>query len=64
MISASGIDSLISEAGLLKEEITTEDLSFGIIPKLNVSSRLEHANTSLQLLLSSTKSQSVQIAKY
>ncbi len=63
-IEMFGIDSLISEAGLLKEEITTEDLSFGIIPKLNVSSRLEHANTSLQLLLSSTKSQSVQIAKY
>ena len=59
-----GIDSLISESGLSKKDLTTEDLSFGVIPRLNVSSRLEHANTSLQLLLSSTKSQAVQIAKY
>ena len=60
----SGIDSLINESGLSKKELTTEDLSFGVIPRLNVSSRLEHANTSLQLLLSSSKSQSDQIAKY
>ena len=60
----AGIDSLINQSGLSKKELTTEDLSFGVIPRLNVSSRLEHANTSLQLLLSSSKSQSDQIAKY
>lgn len=59
-----GIDALINQGNLSKKELTTEDLSFGIIPRLNVASRLEHANTSLQLLLSSSKSQADQIAKH
>ena len=57
-----GIDSLIEKSGLFKKRLSTEDLSFGIIPRLNVAGRLGHAKVSLQLLLSKDSTESNLIA--
>ncbi len=57
-----GIDSLIQKAGFSKNRISSENLSFGIIPRINVAGRLEHANLSLRLLMSTDSKESTEIA--
>ncbi|MEC9277973.1 MAG: DHHA1 domain-containing protein, partial [Chloroflexota bacterium] len=57
-----GIDSLIRKAGFSKNRISSENLSFGIIPRINVAGRLEHADLSLRLLMSTDSEESAAIA--
>ena len=57
-----GIDSLIQKAGFSKNRISSENLSFGIIPRINVAGRLEHADLSLRLLMSTDSEESAAIA--
>ena len=57
-----GIDSLIQKAGFSKNRISSENLSFGIIPRINVAGRLEHADLSLKLLMSTDSEESVTLA--
>ncbi len=57
-----GIDSLIQKAGFSKNRISSENLSFGIIPRINVAGRLEHADLSLRLLMSTDSEESTAIA--
>ena len=47
-----GIDELIRVAGLQKRRISTQDMSFGLIPRINAPGRLSHARLSLDLILS------------
>ena len=48
----TGIDALIDKSYGVKNRIKTEDMSFGVIPRLNVAGRLKHAKLSLDILLS------------
>ena len=45
-----GIKALVASAGLELGTMDTESLAFGLIPRLNVAGRLDHAGTSLDLL--------------
>lgn len=47
-----GLDALINISNLNKSRLTTQDLSFGVIPRINAAGRIEHAKLSLELLLS------------
>ena len=58
-----GIDALIRVSGLTKNRLSSEDLSFGIIPRINVAGRLQHAELSLDLLLTENESQAASIAE-
>lgn len=46
-----GLKALIKSAGLKPEGLTSHNLGFHIGPRLNAAGRLEHAKTSLDLLL-------------
>ena len=58
-----GIDALIRVSGINKNRLSSEDLSFGIIPRLNVAGRLQHAELSLDLLLTENDSQALSLAE-
>ena len=58
-----GIDALIRVSGITKNSLSSEDLSFGIIPRLNVAGRLQHAELSLDLLLTENDSQALSLAE-
>ena len=58
-----GIDALIRVSGINKKRLSSEDLSFGIIPRLNVAGRLQHAELSLDLLLTENDSQALSLAE-
>ena len=58
-----GIDALIRVSGITKNRLSSEDLSFGIIPRLNVAGRLQHAELSLDLLLTENDSQALSLAE-
>jgi len=57
-----GLDALISKSNSLKSRIKTEDMSFGVIPRLNVAGRLKHAKLSLDILLSENHKEASKIA--
>ena len=48
----TGIDQLIEVAGIEKRRIRTQDMTFGLIPRINAPGRLSHAKLSLDLILS------------
>jgi len=66
-----GLKTLLGRAGLTplfgREEImtnlTTQDLSFSVIPRINAMGRLAHAKTSFQLLVSSVEGEAEDLAK-
>ena len=53
-----GLDALIEKSKLSKNRLTSQDMSFSIIPRLNVAGRIEHAVESLNLLLCENLEQS------
>ena len=53
-----GLDSLIEKSKLSKNRLSSQDMSFSIIPRLNVAGRIEHAVESLNLLLCENLEQS------
>ena len=57
------LDALIKVSNASKKNLSTQDMSFGIIPRSNVAGRLDHANLSLTLLLSSDKSEADRMAQ-
>lgn len=57
------LDALIKVSNASKKNLSTQDMSFGIIPRINVAGRLDHANLSLTLLLSSDKSEADRMAQ-
>ncbi len=58
----SGLDALIEKSKLRKNRLTSQDMSFSIIPRLNVAGRIEHAVESLNLLLSDNSQQSIYLS--
>lgn len=46
-----GLAALIEAAGLGGKELTAENISFGIAPRLNAAGRMDSANTAIELLL-------------
>ena len=57
-----GIDALIEVCNASKKNLSTQDMSFGIIPRINVAGRLDHANLSLMLLLASDGAEAGRLA--
>ena len=57
-----GIRTLAEIAKLNLGSLNTEDLSFGLIPRINVASRLDHAYTSLKLLVSNNRKEAKALA--
>ena len=57
------IDALIKASNAYKKNLSTQDMSFGIIPRINVAGRLDHANLSLMLLLTSDESEATRLAE-
>ena len=57
------IDALIKASNAYKKNLSTQDMSFGIIPRINVAGRLDHANLSLMLLLTSDEAEATRLAE-
>ena len=57
------IDALIKASNSSKRNLSTQDMSFGIIPRINVAGRLDHANLSLMLLLTSDETEANRLAQ-
>lgn len=57
-----GLLALIREASLPFGSLTTEDIGFGIGPRLNAAGRMDHAEIALRLLLSESSDEARQIA--
>ena len=57
-----GLDALIEKSKLSKNRLTSQDMSFSIIPRLNVAGRIEHAVESLNLLLCENLEQSLYLS--
>ena len=58
-----GIQALVSRASLKLGSLTTESLSFGLIPRINVAGRLGDPYVSLQLLTTSSPAEAVALAE-
>ena len=58
-----GIRALAAICGAKLGSIDTESLSFGLIPRLNVAGRLDHANTSLRLLCATDPGDAERLAE-
>ncbi|MDD4412170.1 MAG: single-stranded-DNA-specific exonuclease RecJ [Patescibacteria group bacterium] len=56
-----GIRSLVNSAGL-KEEISEWSIGWQLAPRLNVAGRLEHANTSYELLVTDDQAEADKLA--
>ena len=54
----NGLDALIEKSKLRKNRLSSQDMSFSIIPRLNVAGRIDHAFESLNLLLCEESDQS------
>ena len=62
-LSASvGLEALIRRAGLGASEISTEEMSFSLIPRLNAAGRIEDPAPSLRLLLTTDRVEADSIA--
>ena len=46
-----GLQAMLRQARLLERSLSAEDVSFGIVPRLNAAGRLDHALPALDLLL-------------
>ena len=57
-----GIRTLAEIAKLNLGSLDTEGLSFGLIPRINVAGRLDHAYTSLRLLISNNREEAKELA--
>lgn len=58
-----GIKALIKVCGINKPYIDTEDIAYRIGPRINSAGRMEHANLSVELILSKDFDKAYQIAE-
>ena len=58
-----GIDALISEAGLKKEEIISYSIGFGIAPRINSAGRIDDASLAVRLYMSKNEIEAKCYAK-
>ena len=57
-----GLQELVSSAGLELGAIDSERISFSLAPRLNASGRLDHAVTSYELLMATSRDRARQLA--
>lgn len=57
-----GIQALLRESGRSHEALTTQDIGFGLGPRLNAAGRLDDMRVGVQCLLSETDSQASSLA--
>jgi single-stranded-DNA-specific exonuclease len=57
-----GLRALIAAAGVRPEAVDVETIAYGLAPRLNAAGRLAHAETSLQLLLTTEGAQAEELA--
>ncbi len=65
MLSVSenlGINALMEIASLNSKEITSSQVAFGLVPRLNASGRLDDAKISVDLLLSDDEDEATELA--
>lgn len=61
--AAPGIQALIEISGIKNSPITTENIGYGLAPRLNACGRLQKADVGLKLLLSNDREESLQLAE-
>ncbi|MBN1856345.1 MAG: single-stranded-DNA-specific exonuclease RecJ [Dehalococcoidia bacterium] len=57
-----GVQALIRMSGLTLGAITSGDISWALGPRINAAGRLDHANTSLQLLMTESEEEAATLA--
>ncbi len=58
-----GLQTLIEGSGCQKDAITSENIGFGLAPRLNASGRLEHAQLAVELFITQDKDKAKTIAE-
>ncbi len=58
-----GLNALIAAAGLSGKEIKSENIAYGLAPRLNAAGRMDSANTAMQLILSEDEDEAVGLAE-
>ena len=61
---AIGLQALIRVAELHEKKITSEDIAFGIAPRINAAGRLGQARLAVELLTTDNPDRAVQLAAY
>lgn len=61
--SRIGLQILIQEAGLSLGNLNTWNINYQLAPRLNAAGRMDHANTSLKLLLTNNKKEAGSLVK-
>ncbi|MCX7778816.1 MAG: single-stranded-DNA-specific exonuclease RecJ [Patescibacteria group bacterium] len=61
--SRLGLRALVKEAGLFLGNLGTWHISYQLAPRLNAAGRMDHANTSLRLLLTDDRKEAENLAK-
>lgn len=59
-----GLRELLRSQGLRRDRIVTEDIGFTIAPRINVASRLAHAQVSFRLLTTVSSEEAVDIVRF
>lgn len=59
----AGINALLDAAGLTEKNITAENISFSIAPRLNAAGRMDSAVTALQLVLCEDDDRAAELAE-
>ena len=57
-----GLRALIEASGLAKERIASDNIGFGLAPRLNAVGRLEHAQRAVELLVTKDQYKAAEIA--
>ena len=58
-----GLNALIASAGLADKEIKSENIAYGIAPRLNAAGRMGSANIAMQLILSEDEEQALSLCE-
>jgi len=57
-----GFEALLAEVGLLGKPLTTENVSYGLAPRINAAGRMDSAVTALQLVLCEDEARAGELA--
>jgi single-stranded-DNA-specific exonuclease len=57
-----GLNALLDEAGLSGKTITSENISYGLAPRINAAGRMDSAVTALQLVLCEDEERAAELA--
>lgn len=58
-----GLEALIAVSGCQKDSITSDNIGFGLAPRLNAVGRLEHAQRAVELLVTKDRYKAIDIAQ-